>query len=80
MRLRIINAQPTRKQQLIYLHLKIIQYYRLNITCDEFHEVILWAWVNLILKSPFQKYLWILQQTISMSKPIDNLQPNSWQY
>ena len=40
MRLRIINAQPTRKQQLIYLGLKIIQYYHLIITHDKFHEVI----------------------------------------
>ena len=40
MRLRIINAQPTRKQQLIYLHLKIIRYYLLRITRDKFHEVI----------------------------------------
>ena len=40
MRFRIINAQPTRKQQLIYLNLKIIRYYRLTITRDKFHEVI----------------------------------------
>ena len=40
MRLRIINAQPTRKQQLIYLGLKIIRYYHLIITRDKFHEVI----------------------------------------
>jgi hypothetical protein len=41
MRLHIINAQLTCKQQLIYLHLKIIRYYRLRITRDKFHEVIL---------------------------------------
>ena len=40
MHLRIINAQPTRKQQLIYLGLKIIWYYHLTITRDKFHEVI----------------------------------------
>ena len=40
MRLRIINAQPTCKQQLTYIRLKIIQYNRLKITCDKFHEVI----------------------------------------
>ena len=40
MRLHIINAQPTRKQQLIYLRFKIIRYYRLRITRDKFHEVI----------------------------------------
>ena len=40
MRLRIINVQPTRKQQLIYLGLKIRRYYRLTITRDKFHEVI----------------------------------------
>ena len=37
---RIINAQPTCKQQLIYLGLKTIRYYRLTITRDKFHEVI----------------------------------------
>jgi hypothetical protein len=41
MRLRIINAQPTCKLQLIYLRFKIIRYYRLRITYDKFHEVIL---------------------------------------
>ena len=40
MRFPIINAQPTRSQQLIYLGLKIIWYYRLTITHDKFHEVI----------------------------------------
>ena len=38
--LNIINAQATRKQQIIYLGLKIIQYYRLIITHDKLHEVI----------------------------------------
>ena len=40
MRLHAINAQPTRNQQLVYLDLKTIQYYRLTITRDKFHEVI----------------------------------------
>ena len=40
-RLCIINTQPTRKQQLIYLDLKIIRYYHLIITRDKFREVIL---------------------------------------
>jgi len=62
MRLHIINAQLTCKPQLIYLHLKIIRYYRLRITRDKFHEVILWAWVNPILKISISKYSWTLQQ------------------
>ena len=40
MRFRTINAQPTRNQQLIYLGLKTIWYYRLTITRDKFHEAI----------------------------------------
>ena len=40
MRLRIINAKPTRKQQLIYIHFKNIRYYRLKITLDKIHEAI----------------------------------------
>ena len=40
MRLRTIYIQPTRNQQVIYLGLKIIWYYRLSITRDKFHEVI----------------------------------------
>ena len=41
MRLRIINAQPNRKQQPICLRFKNIRYYRLKITRDKIHEVIL---------------------------------------
>ena len=40
MRFYTIIAQPTRSQQLIYLGLKTIWYYRLTITRDKFHEVI----------------------------------------
>ena len=40
MRLHIINAQLTCKQQLIYLHFKNIRYYHLTITRDKIHEVI----------------------------------------
>ena len=40
MRFCTINAQPTCNQQLIYLGLKTIWYYRLTITRDKFHEVI----------------------------------------
>ena len=35
------NAEPTCKLQLIYLHFKNIEYYRLIITRDIIHEVIL---------------------------------------
>jgi len=70
MRLHIINAQLTCKPQLIYLHLKIIRYYRLRITRDKFHEVILWAWVNPILKSPFQSTHEHCSNTIAMSKTL----------
>ena len=79
MRLRIINAQLTCKQQLIYFSFKNIIYYRLKITRDKILEVIIWVWVNPIFNSPFQKYSWILQQTIAMSNPLDNLQSDSWQ-
>ena len=40
MRSRIINAQPTRKFQVICLRFKIIRYYRLNIARDVIHEAI----------------------------------------
>ena len=79
MRFRIINAQPTRKFQLICLRFKIIRYYRLNIARDVIHEAIYWARVYPILKSPFLSIHECCSNLIAMSNSLDNLQTNSWQ-
>ena len=79
MRLRIINAQPTRKFQLICLCFKIIRYYRLNIARDVIHEAIYWARVYPILKSLFLSTHERCSSLTAMSNSLDNLQTNSRQ-